>query len=247
MAIDAMAVPAHGPILVDGKLTDEVWLQAPTIDEFVQREPKEGAAADLRTEARVAYDAEHLYVAMRAFDPDASQDRRHPDAPRSALAVRLDPRRHRLVLRQALGLRVRRQSGGREDRSLLLQRRPERRQVGRGVGRRRRRRTPTAGAPSSASRSRSCASPASGGAGRLRGVREVGRLNETSTLAAASRNANGIVSQFGELRGLELSGTPKRLELLPYTRRQGRDPEGRRREHPLVNPSSIPAPRSAST
>ena len=42
MAIEAMAVPAHGPILVDGKLNEEVWQQAPVINEFVQREPAEG-------------------------------------------------------------------------------------------------------------------------------------------------------------------------------------------------------------
>ena len=35
-----------------------------------------------------------------------------------------------------------------------------------------------------------------------------------------SRNANGFVSQFAELRGMSIGGSPKRLELMPYTRRQ---------------------------
>ena len=48
-------------------------------------------------------------------------------------------------------------------------------------------------------------------------IREVGRLAETSTWPLLSRNANGFVSQFAEVRGLRMGGSPKRLELLPYT------------------------------
>ena len=48
-------------------------------------------------------------------------------------------------------------------------------------------------------------------------LREVGRLAETSTWPLLSRNANGFVSQFGELRGLKMSGAPKRFELMPYS------------------------------
>ena len=48
-------------------------------------------------------------------------------------------------------------------------------------------------------------------------IREVGRLAETSTWPLLSRNANGFVSQFAEVRGLTMGGSPKKLELLPYT------------------------------
>ena len=48
-------------------------------------------------------------------------------------------------------------------------------------------------------------------------VREVGRLAETVTWPLLSRNANGFVSQFGEVRGLKMGGTPKKFEILPYT------------------------------
>jgi hypothetical protein len=47
--------------------------------------------------------------------------------------------------------------------------------------------------------------------------RQIARLNETSTWPLIAKSANGIVSQFGELHGLELSRSPKRLELVPYT------------------------------
>ena len=48
-------------------------------------------------------------------------------------------------------------------------------------------------------------------------IREVGRLAETSTWPLLSRNANGFVSQFGEVRGLQMGGSPKKFEILPYT------------------------------
>ena len=39
---DAVAVPADGPIVLDGKFNEEIWQQAPAIIDFVQREPAEG-------------------------------------------------------------------------------------------------------------------------------------------------------------------------------------------------------------
>ena len=70
MIVEAVAVRDATALKIDGVLTDEVWSRAPKIDGFVQREPKEGAAATYPTEARVAYDAEHLYVAILAHDPE---------------------------------------------------------------------------------------------------------------------------------------------------------------------------------
>src|SRR6185436_6665928 len=47
-------------------------------------------------------------------------------------------------------------------------------------------------------------------------VREIARLRETNTWPLMSKSATGIVSSFGELTGLKISQSPKRLELLPY-------------------------------
>lgn len=44
----------------------------------------------------------------------------------------------------------------------------------------------------------------------------MGRLNETSTWPLLARSANGYVSPFGELTGLRLDRSPKRLEVVPY-------------------------------
>ncbi len=45
---------------------------------------------------------------------------------------------------------------------------------------------------------------------------EVGRLAETSSWPLLSRHANGFVSQFAEVRGLRIGGSPKKPELTPY-------------------------------
>ena len=60
------------PVL-DGILDETVWNAAEAVDAFVQQEPDEGAPASERTEARILYDGENLYIGVRAFDsePDA--------------------------------------------------------------------------------------------------------------------------------------------------------------------------------
>src|SRR5204863_5724708 len=65
--------------------------------------------------------------------------------------------------------------------------------------------------------------------------RRIGRLNETDTWPLLSRGASGYVSSFGELGGLSMAASPKRLELVPYTvANLTRQPS---RGSPLVNPS----------
>ena len=57
----------RGPV-IDGVLGDEEWRGAPFIDEFVQQEPLEGQPSTVRTEVRVLYDSENLYLGLLAFD-----------------------------------------------------------------------------------------------------------------------------------------------------------------------------------
>ncbi|MSR23231.1 MAG: hypothetical protein EXR92_06800 [Gemmatimonadetes bacterium] len=53
---------------IDGFLNDEVWGRAALVDEFVQQEPREGAAASERTEVRVLYDGASLFLGVLALD-----------------------------------------------------------------------------------------------------------------------------------------------------------------------------------
>ena len=57
-----------GPIQVDGILDEEAWKKAPRSGDFYQRQPDEFAPATEATEIQVAYTAETLYVAVRAYD-----------------------------------------------------------------------------------------------------------------------------------------------------------------------------------
>src|SRR5262245_31761421 len=68
--VEAVPVPDATALKLDGELTEVVWSRAQKIDGFQQREPNEGAAVSFPTEARVAYDAQHLYVAILAKDPE---------------------------------------------------------------------------------------------------------------------------------------------------------------------------------
>ena len=61
-----------GPLNLDGVLDDEAWKRALVIDDFTQQEPSNGQPASERTEVRVLYDASHLYIAVHAFDGEAS-------------------------------------------------------------------------------------------------------------------------------------------------------------------------------
>jgi hypothetical protein len=61
----ASAAPA-----IDGVLDEAAWQAAMVIDSFIQQEPSEGSAATERTEVRVLYDPNHLYIGVRAFDSD---------------------------------------------------------------------------------------------------------------------------------------------------------------------------------
>jgi hypothetical protein len=58
------------PPVIDGRLTDSVWLNTTAITGFIQRELHEGAAVTERTEVRIITDGEALYVGAWLYDSD---------------------------------------------------------------------------------------------------------------------------------------------------------------------------------
>ncbi|HEU4880664.1 MAG TPA: DUF5916 domain-containing protein [Longimicrobium sp.] len=62
------AVRASGPVRVDGRLDDAAWAAATPATQFTQLEPAEGQPVSERTEVRVVYDDEALYVGVRLHD-----------------------------------------------------------------------------------------------------------------------------------------------------------------------------------
>jgi hypothetical protein len=55
---------------IDGRLDDPVWIQARVIGGFVQHEPFDGQPATERTEVRILFDHDAIYIGARLFDSD---------------------------------------------------------------------------------------------------------------------------------------------------------------------------------
>ena len=79
-AVHASRVGRNG-ITLDGVLAEPGWSQAQPVSDFTQREPDEGASATERTEVRVLYDDDAVYVGARLYD-------RSPDSVMAQLARR---------------------------------------------------------------------------------------------------------------------------------------------------------------
>ncbi len=63
------AVPAGGPIVIDGVLSESVW-QTPGSGQFTQRNPSDGQPATEPTTVWIAFDRDNLYVAARLSDAE---------------------------------------------------------------------------------------------------------------------------------------------------------------------------------
>ena len=57
---------------IDGALDEPVWATATPIADFLEKVPVEGAEPKFKTEVRILYDNEALYVGARLFRPDPS-------------------------------------------------------------------------------------------------------------------------------------------------------------------------------
>jgi len=64
------AVPVTEPIRLDGVLDEAIWRTAHPATGFVQAEPQEGQPSSERTEVRVAFDGDNLYIGAMLFDAD---------------------------------------------------------------------------------------------------------------------------------------------------------------------------------
>jgi hypothetical protein len=62
------AIRLPGPLVLDGRLDDEVYASTPSVSDFVQQVPREGAPATERTESWVLFDRDTLYISARCWD-----------------------------------------------------------------------------------------------------------------------------------------------------------------------------------
>ena len=204
------------PIVLDGKLDDLAWLQATPITSFLQRDPLEGAPATLRTEARVAFDASAIYVAVKAYDSDPDRivgylTRRDAGSSSDWVHVLIDSYHDRRTAYQfgvnPAGVKkdaywfndsnsddswdaIWDVAARRDDEGWCAEFRipfSQLRFTGRGDGHI-----------------------------GFAVMRNVARLNETATWPLLSKNASGFVSSFGDLTGITIGRSSNRLELVPY-------------------------------
>jgi len=215
--IDALAITPNNSVRVNGELGEEVWRLAPAVDAFVQREPEEGGQPSQRTEFRVAFDETTLFVRVHAFDTEPDRivsflTRRDQDSPSDWIRVLIDSYHDR---RTAFEFAVN-PEGVKQDRywtndtnsddswDAVWDVKVTRDQTGWSAEFR---------IPFSQLRFNRSDAMTFGFAVS----RSIGRLNETSTWPLLARSANGYVSSFGELGGVSMRGSPKKLELVPYT------------------------------
>jgi hypothetical protein len=62
------AIRALNSVLIDGSLKDDVWQRAPVHNDFTQQFPIDGATPSVETRIQVAFDEEHLYIAVQSLD-----------------------------------------------------------------------------------------------------------------------------------------------------------------------------------
>ena len=207
-------------IRIDGRPDESPWLSTDVAREFVAFEPVAGGPARLATEARVLYDENAIYVAMRGFDTASDSIvgklARRDDMPysdwlivafdsyfdrRTAFIFGVNPKGAKMDEMMyddgaenmswdpiwEAAVAVDSLGWTAEFRIPLSQLRFD---------------APVDGTP------------------QLWGLqfhRKVARTNETSFWAPMEREANGMVSYFGELHGINGLHPPRNLEVMPYT------------------------------
>jgi hypothetical protein len=212
----ALEIPADAAAMrIDAAFDEEIWARAAPITEFLQRDPREGEPTTHATEARILFDQAALYVAVRASEPEPDRivgvlTRRDDQSPSDWLRVVIDSYRDR---RTGYEFAVN-AAGVKQDRYWFGDTNTD---------------------PSwDAVWDVAVARDASGWRAEFRIpfsqlryhpsastfgfalVRTVAHVNETASWPLLARSASGYVSSFGELTGLRLSGTGRRLEVVPY-------------------------------
>jgi hypothetical protein len=208
-------------IRVDGRLDEAAWAAAPAATEFVQQRPTAGTPATERTEARILYTDDAIYVGMRMYDsrPDsilAQLTRRDAGSASDGARVFIDSYNDKRTA-FVFGLNpkgvkddfLRYDDGAGIDYGWDA--------VWDGAAR-----VDSAGWVAEfripLSQLRFNASTVNdGGRWGINFRREIARKAETVFWSPIPPNSSGFVSLFGELEGLSGVRQGKRLEIMPYT------------------------------
>jgi hypothetical protein len=230
------AARTTGPIRLDGKLDDPAWSQAPVFDGFVQSFPQQGAPPTERTELRVLYDRDTLYVGIVCYDsrPDLVMrqlGRRDRIPPSDVIGIAIDSNHDHQsalvfvvnaagVLKDSLFYQDTQSS---DDWDAVWEAEVAPREDGWSA---------EFAIPMHLFRFPSAPLQTWGFFVR----RELGRRREVIDSVLIPRNANGFVSRFGHLTGVEGITSHRDVELLPYL-------ASRATLRPQFSDASVPHPR----
>ncbi|MGB8951157.1 MAG: DUF5916 domain-containing protein [Candidatus Aminicenantales bacterium] len=67
---EATALKIKEAVVVDGRLDELAWKEAPELTDFIQFEPERGKPATFKTFAKILYDERFIYVGFLCFDPE---------------------------------------------------------------------------------------------------------------------------------------------------------------------------------
>src|SRR5256885_3094663 len=215
-ASQANASIAERPPVLDGKDDDAVWQMATPITGFRVFDPKEDGDPSFPTEAKVAYDAQNLYVFTRMFDPRPDSivsllSRRDVKTQSEQLKVMIDSYHDRRTAYEFAvnPAGVKRDyyeyDDSREDISWDAVWDAATRIDSLGW-------TAEFRIPLSQLRYPHAAEHSFG----IMIMRDITRRGERDSWPVYRRSKSGIASQFGELSGLRGLGSPHRLEISPY-------------------------------
>ena len=216
VVMEAVRLIGEEPV-IDGRADEAVWAQAPVAGDFRQFEPKEGEPASQRTEARVLYGSDALFVAIRAFDTAADSiegqlTRRDQNSYSDQVAVIIDSYFDKRTAFHfgvnPVGVKndVYRFNDTNEDSNWDAVWDAATSRDAEGW-------TAEFRIPYSQLRFRAGAEQTWG----INFLRKVARHEEQSVWADTRRSESAIVSKLGELRGLRDLSPPRRIEVMPYS------------------------------
>lgn len=210
------AVRTAVPPVIDGYGNDAAWQSAPVASDFLQREPVDNMPATDRTEVKVMYDDEYLYIYAMMYDahPDSIVSRltRRDEFPESDwFGIGLDSYHDRqtafifVTLSSGSKYDALNYNDGRdEDASWDPVWQSETRILNNGWSTEYR-------IPLSQIRFTE-----GNNVWGFNAARRVSRRQEETNWSLMSKHKDGFVSQFGELHGMADVRLPKRAEALPY-------------------------------
>lgn len=67
-SLQAVQITSDDVIQLDGKLDEAIWQDVPVATDFIQRIPDDGSPATEKTEARILYTSEAIYIGAHAYD-----------------------------------------------------------------------------------------------------------------------------------------------------------------------------------